>query len=331
MQHGAILLWEPGRRAVFAERVRRARDLGYDAVGVGDSPNSYRDWTLALGVAAGAAPGLRLVSTVATPHGRHPVATASALSALQELSGGRTTYGVGTGGSAAAATGRAAATLAEVREHLVSVRSLLRGEAAEVDGRTCPPMEGTVPVPLVLSAYGPAAMRLAGEVADGVILAVGAAPDLIAGFRAEVARGAEAAGRDPAEVAVWVMARVAVRDDHDEALTDVQANLASAGAFGLRSSAQMATVPDAVRDRVLELQRRYDPTQHVKWDGPNGRLVRELDLGGYLAERFGVVGTPSQCRAQVAALADAGVDGLLLPAVDRDPEGLLERFAAAVA
>jgi alkanesulfonate monooxygenase SsuD/methylene tetrahydromethanopterin reductase-like flavin-dependent oxidoreductase (luciferase family) len=126
------------------------------------------------------------------------------------------------------------------------------------------------------------------------------------------------------------MTRASVRDDRAEALTDIKANLASAGSFGLRSDAQMATVPPRFHEPLRELQRRYDATQHVVWDGPNAALIDELGLTDYLAGRFAVVGSPQECRQQVAAIAELGVSALVVPATDRDPDGLAERFAQAV-
>jgi alkanesulfonate monooxygenase SsuD/methylene tetrahydromethanopterin reductase-like flavin-dependent oxidoreductase (luciferase family) len=183
---------------------------------------------------------------------------------------------------------------------------------------------------LYLSAYGPAARRLAGQMFDGVILASGPHPSTLERFVAEVRHAASAAGRDPDQVDIWVMARASVRDNRDEALIDIKANLASAGSFGLRSPAQMQTVPEHLHGRLRDLQGRYDPTQHVVWDGTNAQLVDELGLTEYLAERFAVVGTPQDCRAQVATMADLGVSTLMVPATDRDPDGLAERLAASV-
>ena len=62
--------------------------------------------------------------------------------------------------------------------------------------------------------------------------------------------------------------------------------------------------------------------------------VRELlamrsGLSDYLAGRFAVVGTPSECREQIEALEARGVSALIVPAVDRDPDGLLTRLAGA--
>jgi len=249
------------------------------------------------------------------------------MSTVQEASDGRSFLGIGTGGSAATSVGGTASKQAELRSYIEATRSLLNGDPASYEGAECPALSGAHRAPILLSAYGPAAMRLAGEIGDGVILAVGAAPELVSSFVTNVREGAIAAGRSPDDVEIWVMSRVSVRENRDDAITDVKANLASAGAFGLRSPAQMATVPAENHDQIVELQQRYDPTKHVMWDGPNAKLVDELGVGDYLASRFGIIGTPQECRDQVEALERAGVNAVLAPAVDRDPEGLIERFA----
>lgn len=329
MRFGVIFLWEDNLDR-FQRRVARAEELGYEVVGIGDSPGGYRELSVSLAVAAMATSRITLATTVTVPVGRHPVVVASALSALAELSGDRVVHALGTGGSATGAMGRGPATLQAVRQHADAVSGLLHGEAVTWEGGTVPALRHPRRVPMYLSAYGPASRRLAGQRFDGAILAAGPDPVALRAFVAEVRDAAAAAGRDPADVDVWVMARASVRDDRAVALTDIKANLASAGSFGLRSAAQMATVPEQFREPLRELQRRYDTTQHVVWDGPNAALIDDLGLTDYLAGRFAVVGSPQECREQVSAIAELGVSTLVVPATDRDPDGLAERFARAL-
>lgn len=330
MLFGTILLWTPGQQQEFKARVRLAEGLGFDVVGVGDSPTLYRDWGAELAVAASVSERAWLGPTVASPHGRHPVAAANLLASVHEMTGGRVFFGAGTGGSGATATGGKAATIEELRAYILALKSLMRGEQASWADLSIPAVSGAAQVPIYVSGYGPAAMRLAGEIADGVILAVGASPELIASYRGHVTVGAESAGRTIDDIEFWTLSRVSVRDSRDEAIDDVKANLASGAAFGLKSTVQMATVPEEFRAAVAELQERYDSRHHVVWDGPNARLVDELGLRDYLAGRFGVVGTPQECLHQVEAMREAGISGILVPAVDRDSEGVLTRFADAV-
>jgi 5,10-methylenetetrahydromethanopterin reductase len=329
MRYGVIFLWEDNL-AAFQRRVKLAENLGYGLVGIGDSPGGFRELGVSLAVAATATSKVALASTVTVPVGRHPVVVASAFASLAELSSDRMVYALGTGGSATASMGLGPTGLGPIRRHAEAVRRLLHGASVEWEGTVVPALRHPRPVPMYLSAYGPAARKLAGQMFDGVILAAGPSPEILGRFVGEVRDAAASAGREPDDVDIWVMSRASVRPDRNEALVDIKANLASAGAFGLRSPAQMATVPEALVERVRELQERYDPTQHVVWDGPNSQLIDELGLTDYLAERFAVVGTPEECRAQTATLEEFGISTLVVPATDRDPDRLAESFAAAV-
>ena len=64
----------------------------------------------------------------------------------------------------------------------------------------------TTPVPVWISALGPRAMRLAGELADGVLLNW-CPPKRVAFARERIDEGAAAAGRDPASISIGVYVR----------------------------------------------------------------------------------------------------------------------------
>ena len=206
----------------------------------------------------------------------------------------------------------------------------LAGEPGEWEGRpmTCRPQR---PVPVYLAAYGPVTARIAGEVADGVLFAGGVSPGVVESALQAVADGATAAGRDRSDIDFWIMTRASVGPTAEDAHAPIKANLASAGSHGLRSEAQLATVPEALVGAVRELQRRYDQSEHVRWDGANARLVDELELTPYLAERFAIAGTPAHVRSRFDDLVGLGVTRVLVPAVDREPERFLQAFAGALA
>src|SRR4029453_9503463 len=77
-------------------------------------------------------------------------------------------------------------------------------------------------VPIWVSALGPKAMRLAGEIADGVILNW-CPPERVSLARARVAEGAEAAERDPVSVTVAVYVRAWAGRDEAEAMSALRA------------------------------------------------------------------------------------------------------------
>jgi 5,10-methylenetetrahydromethanopterin reductase len=284
---------------------------------VGDVPMQYGEMYVSLAIAVEATSRVVLAPMVTNPVTRHPAVTASAVAMLNDLSGGRIVLGIGAGGGPLFSLGLKAPKRDELREAVRTLRSHLAGELSSSR------------VPVYMAAYGPRTTRIAGEVSDGIIYAGGVSTPALVGARKLVAEGASAAGREPQEVDFWVMARAAVAPTRAEALAGIRANLASAGAHGLRSHVQRAAVPSGLREKVIELQRRYDQSEHVKWDGKNARLVDELGLTEYLAGQFAIAGDSADVRARIAGMEAQGVSQLIVPAVDREPERFLEAFISA--
>jgi len=144
---------------------------------------------------------------------RNPAIAAMEIATLARLFPDRLVPGLGHGvldwmGQVGA---RAASPLTLLREHTTAVRDLLHGRRVDVDGRYVrldgvaldwPPAQ---PPPVLLGARGPKTLRLAGEVADGVILDAVEAPDDLRAALADVDAGRAAAGRtDPYEVVVYI-------------------------------------------------------------------------------------------------------------------------------
>lgn len=107
-----------------------------------------------------------------------------------------------------------------MREIVEALRSLFREGGADVDGEHVRiggfrfnRFEPNPDIPIYLAALGPKMLRLAGEVADGVVLWL-----CDPGYIAEevvpgIAEGAERAGRDPAEIEIVPAVTVSVTDD----------------------------------------------------------------------------------------------------------------------
>ena len=187
--------------------VSAAEQAGYRALFLPEIAG--RDALVTLGALAGETRALRLGTGVIPMRSRTPMLAAMAAATVHERSGGRLILGIGTGGSGAGA-------LDELRATVSELRALLNGEPDEEGGRLS--LDPGSPVPIWISALGPRAMRLAGEIADGVILNW-CTPERIAFARARIAEGAEAASRDAAEVAVSVYVRSWVGGDEAEAMS----------------------------------------------------------------------------------------------------------------
>src|SRR3546814_8992402 len=69
--------------------------------------------------------------------------------------------------------GRPPATQAEIQAEIAALKSLFAGEGVEWLGSPVKPLRFPRPMPIYYSAFGPKALALAGEQADGVILFAG--------------------------------------------------------------------------------------------------------------------------------------------------------------
>src|SRR5262249_10824683 len=106
---GIVLL--PDTLAGFGALCREVEQEGFDWLGVADSQSVFRELYVALTIAALNTSRIRLGPLVTNPLTRHPVVTASAISSIDELSGGRAVLGLGSGDSAIFTLGAPPSTL----------------------------------------------------------------------------------------------------------------------------------------------------------------------------------------------------------------------------
>jgi alkanesulfonate monooxygenase SsuD/methylene tetrahydromethanopterin reductase-like flavin-dependent oxidoreductase (luciferase family) len=234
---GVVILPELPR-AELAVTWRRAEALGFDHAWTYDhlAWRSLRDssWFAAvptLAAAALATERIRLGPLVASPNFRHPVPFARELIALDDLSGGRLTLGIGAGGTGFDATilGQEAWSPRERAERFAEFVTLtdrlLREPATSYAGRYYSAREarshpGCVQrprLPFAVAATGPRGMRLAAEfgaswVTTGDRAREGLAPAegarVVAAQIARLEAECAGAGRDPATLARMVLTGV---------------------------------------------------------------------------------------------------------------------------
>ncbi|OLZ39162.1 hypothetical protein A6E15_17270 [Natrinema saccharevitans] len=121
--------------------------------------------------------------------------TANAIASLDQVADGRTVLGIGAGDSAVYSVGKQPATVDELAESAGKIRRLLRGEEVAFGGEPFRLESRRRDVPTYVAAEGPQTLRMAGEVADGVIFGGGPNPETVEDLGlANVRRGAERAG-----------------------------------------------------------------------------------------------------------------------------------------
>jgi len=304
--------------------LRRAEESGFDVIGLGDSQSVEPELYTMMAVAARETSRAWLAPMVTNPVTRHPAIAATAMATVDALSDGRARFGFGRGNSAVRNLNEKPATTQFLRDYLIAFRDLVHTGRATWQGKEIIAEWITSPIPIILSAYGPRTMQMAGELADGVVLCDGADPAIVERGMKLVRNSARAAGRNPEDIQIWVMTRASIRDDHDEAVADVAGNVAS-GALLIPFD---EFVPEELRPKILEARARYDYSGHVLTVGRNIELTKELGLSQYLADRLSIAGTPDECRVKARALADLGVDVLYFAGSVRDPANAIERLGA---
>ena len=185
--------------------VAKCEEAGFDGVGLLDSQMLERDVFVSMASAVQATSRIRVASAVTNPVTRHLSVLASAAKTVSELGPGRVEIWMGRGYSSVQTIGIAPATVREMRQAVITLKQLLSGQDVSFDGATSRMRHGDSQVPpIYVSATGPRAIQVAGEVADGVVLMVGLHPSSLELARHYLAEGAKKSGRDPSEVEIRV-------------------------------------------------------------------------------------------------------------------------------
>ncbi len=158
-------------------RVQRAEELGYESAYV--THIAGRESLTVVTAYAMRTNRIRVGTGVVPIYTRTPATMAQTAATIDDLSDGRLNLGLGVS-HRPVVEGWHGQTIdrpvAEMREYVAIVRAILRGEQPPADGekwRTGFQLSGLAPrpeLPIYVAALSPGMLRLAGEIADGVIL-----------------------------------------------------------------------------------------------------------------------------------------------------------------
>jgi 5,10-methylenetetrahydromethanopterin reductase len=290
----------------------------------------YRDLWIGMAIVAQATERVEIGTFVAEPYSQHPAQIAAAIATLDELSGGRAILGLGAGGAnfKELGTTRARPALA-LRETVEIARGLLRGERIAYHGEIFTAddvwlhLPSRADLPIVVASRGDRVLKMAGEVADGVMIATYATPEGLRHGRAMVREGITTAGRRDGDVRLMTRVDVAIDDDPRAARNAVRSMIAAM---------VMASYPDTafLAHAGLELTADLEAMARQKNEAlafASGDLVPDE-----FVRQFAWVGTPAEVADQIAAVVDSGFDSIVfLPQpMTEDPAPTLQRFAREV-
>jgi 5,10-methylenetetrahydromethanopterin reductase len=296
--------------ATVADEVVRAERLGFDTAWIADSQLLWRDVWVAMGLAATRTERITLASAVTNVATRFPSVVASAVNTVAELAPGRVWLGLGTGDSSVKPIGLPPSTRAQMRAGIAEVRGLLGGGTVDINGRRVHLQGTTGTVPVHLAASGPKTLRLAGEVADGVLTLAGVSPETLAGTVGAVAEGARAAGRAMPDVTVGAFC--ALTDDIERdarVLKPICLHMATIGAQDFLRLAGIELPPPPPVPGV------YPDMVHAEdWEeaiAHSSQYVTD-EMAVRFARTFCLFGTAEEILDRAQRAVDAGATGFYL-------------------
>ncbi|GAA3960819.1 TIGR03842 family LLM class F420-dependent oxidoreductase [Streptomyces marokkonensis] len=334
MDFGLVLQTDPPASRVVS-LMRRAERNGFTHGWTFDSCVLWQEPFVIYGQILASTTKLKVGPMVTNPGTRTWEVTASTFATLNDMFGNRTVCGIGRGDSAMRVAGRRPVTLARISESMRVIRALGRGEEADLGGGTAvrfPWIRPGAEVPVWMAAYGPKALKMTGEEADGFILQL-ADLYLTEHMVKAVKEAAVAAGRDPSEVTICVAAPAYVTaDDSLQALAHAREQCRWFGGMVGNHVADLvekygthsAAVPDGLTDYVKDRE-GYDYAHHGRSGNPDTRFVPDE-----IVDRFCLIGPAEKHIEKLEALRALGVDQFALYGMHDAQETTIDAYGALV-
>ena len=309
MDFGVVLQNDPPASRVV-DLARQAENLGFSHVWTFDSHLLWQEPYVVYSQILSETRRVMVGPMVTNPATRDWTVTASLFATLNDMFGNRTICGIGRGDSAVRVINGKPVTLATLREAISVIRPLANGESADYKGTSLRFPWGTKSrLPIWVAAYGPRALALTGEVADGFILQL-ADPDIVEWSIAAVRQAASDAGRDPASISICVAAPAYVTDGSADALAHARDQCRWFGGMVgnhvadivARYGADGAAVPAALSEYIANRQ-GYDYNSHGKAGNAHTDFVPDT-----IIDRFCLVGGVDEHVARLEHLQSLGVD-----------------------
>jgi 5,10-methylenetetrahydromethanopterin reductase len=301
----------PQRPEDFVALCRQVDEGPFDQIWVPDE-RFYRDFGVALTLAALNSRRVRIGSAVTDPFIRHPALTASLMATLDELSGGRVVVGIGAGISGFKELGVAQEKpQLAIREMVTLMRLLWKGGRVTFEGKTTNFRDGTLDytpgrpdIPVWIAGRGPHVLQLAGEIGNGVMVgALASATTLRYAFE-QIERGIAKKGRDPSTLSRAVWLHTAVSEDGDAARDAVRTIVAGALVSSLSVLGELGL--DLPSGLVEQLQTVTYGTHNPEMQ----RIAKTFDDD--LLRHLSCAGTPAEVRAQIQELSSIGIQHLAI-------------------
>lgn len=330
MEFGVVLQTTPPSRRVV-DLARRAESYGFGYVWTFDSHILWQEPYVIYSQILAETRNVVVGPMVTNPATRDWTVTASLYATLNEMYGNRTVCGIGRGDSAVRVTNGAPTTLATLREAVGVIRGLANGQSVDYKGSELRlPWAGKSRLEVWIAAYGPKALALTGEIADGFILQL-ADLSIAEWTIGAVKAAAKAAGRDPDSITICVAAPAYVTDGTAEGLAYGREQCRWFGGMVGNHVADIvsrygdsAPVPKALTDYIKDRQ-GYDYNEHGQAGNTHTAFVPDE-----IVDRFCIVGPQEVHIERMRQLKDLGVDQFAIYLQHDDKDHTLQAYGEKV-
>jgi alkanesulfonate monooxygenase SsuD/methylene tetrahydromethanopterin reductase-like flavin-dependent oxidoreductase (luciferase family) len=302
----------------IGDEAKLIEDLGFKQVTLRDSQDLDPDVYVMMSVVAMKTNKILIGQGVTVPGTRIPSVTGNATASIDALSGGRAFLAIGAGASAMWTQGKDYRPVKEMRATVSFIRDYIQGKEAKYYDVSTHNQWIKKPYPIYMACSGPSSCRLAGELADGVIMGPGSHPE-VAKWRMElIARGAEKAGRDPSKIDYWARTFVVLGDNKTACMRE-------ASGFGIRNvwmTLGLRSDTPEVQDLYRRLSKQipdldgliaegkkcydaYEPYWHERIDAPHTKFATQRVI-----DFIHLTGTADDVSEGVEKLRDVGVNNI---------------------
>jgi len=296
--------------------------------------NGERDVFVTLTADALSTKTIRIGPCVSDPYTRIPGMLATAIASLDEVSGHRALLTLGAGG-----VGFKQLHLERkhpntaIREALIIIKRLLRGEEVTFDGKLFKTTKAKInfptkgDIPIFIATRSPKNLELAGELADGAVLASYASPEQVAYAVERVKIGATRGNRKLEDIKLIAWLYTSVSDNSKAAVENVRPFVTQAL---INTSPEMYPIIFKGFPGLQEFIESYKPS------GISSRAYEDRKfLTDDVIRRFSVAGTPQECVEKIKSINKLGVNTFWIrpfaaPFSERDHEKVFIPFAEKV-
>jgi probable F420-dependent oxidoreductase len=288
--------------ATYVRMAQCAERQGYESLWVGES-NGFEVFSFLAAIASQTA-RIKVAPGIASIFTRTPAFMTMSAASLHAIAPQRLILGLGVSTRIIVGDWHGLVwdhPLARTAEYVAMLRQGLRGERLMSPGTYYRSrhfrlgVEAPGDVPIYLAAVHAKMLRLAGALADGVLLTwvpLPAVPQVVA----EIRTGAQEAGRRPDDVDIALYLRTCVTDEPDAAIE------------WLRRDITGYTVAD-VYSRIFRhfgFAAEVEAMQQAWHRGERAHAMQQIS--DRMVTALGVIGSESACQAQVQQFAAAGVN-----------------------